>query len=406
MARKAKEAAAVTSFDDFDEMVDNIISSTQASYDLSNSEDIEWVSSGNIAVNIALSGHPSYGLPFGRIINFEGESDTGKSLLAATLMREAQTKYTSDFRGLYIDTERGIDLARMTQMGMFVKRKPKNPNNPDPSKNEDTTGDPRAGTFRPIQTTNLTELCEKILPPFFNAAKANPNMRFILCVDSVSMLVTDHERTADFQTRDMARAQELRKFMRLINDAFCPNLMIFLIHHQSDVIRTNMYEKLNDNRDSKKTISGGKAMKYVPDVRIEVAYGKQETRGNGDKKQVVGQTCRVHVKKTRLYRPMITAEPVIDHSCGFTRLGGLFDQLLQLNIVVPNGKMFTCPAITGDDKMYRDNMADFLEREENVTRVVDLIVENLEMAAFDGGKNKDEEEKPSDLNDLDEIMNE
>jgi biotin synthase len=61
-------------------------------------------------------------------------------------------------------------------------------------------------------------------------------MQFILMIDSVSMLVTEHERATDFETRDMSRAQELRKMMRLLNDGYSGNLTVFLIHHQTDRI--------------------------------------------------------------------------------------------------------------------------------------------------------------------------
>jgi recombination protein RecA len=367
----------------------------------------QWLSCYNIAINLALSGHPEYGLPQGRIINFEGESDTGKTLLALTAIREAQNKYGSLVRALVIDTERGMAPERCEDLGIFVKRKPKNPKKPNASDGEDTTGDPRAGTFRIIQTTDVSTLGDKVLPPFLAAARENPEKVFILMLDSVSMLVTEHERTTDFGTRDMARAQELRKLMRLLNDGYAPNLTVFLIHHQTDRIATGGKQLSSQQGSHDKTIGGGKAMKFVPSVRLEISYAGKAYRGSGeDEKSIIGQKCRIAVIKTRLYRPMLRAEVIIDHHRGFTQLGGLVDQLAQHGVVKEASSGFwNAPLILGDKRYRWVELESELEKPENIRKVVDLIIERTSVVPFGEGENaadgttKDEKET-LDLDDL------
>lgn len=371
--KNAKHEAVAGDITNFDEWVDDIKKDVKSVQDITNT--IEWISSGMVAANLALSGHPGYGLPFGCIINMEGLSDSGKSLMAQTACREAQEKYRERLRALYITSERGMFTSRLEQMGLCVKRKSEDPKND------------KAGTFKPIQTTNLTDLADDILPGFFKSADEHPEMRFMLVFDSISMLMTDHERESDFNTQDMARAKELRKFMRILNDSIRPNIMILLIHHQTHKINTNPGIPLPPTQGSRELdIGGGTAMKYVPDVRIQINFAGKEKRGSGEDAETVGQKCRIETIKTRLYKPMIKATLTIDHSCGFTQLGGLSEQLEDLKLVDEVGQgWWICKPIFGDKKFQGWNkLQDELEKPENVRRVVDLIVENLKFETFAG----------------------
>jgi RecA/RadA recombinase len=392
------EAADISNFDNF---VDSITKDVQTITRVEANTEVRWLSCFNVSINLALSGHPEKGLPVGRIINFEGESDTGKTLLALTSIRETQNQYGSFFRCLVIDVERGMDLKRNAALGICVTKKPKNPKKPNIEEGEDDKNDPRAGTFKVIQCSDVSTLGDTILPPFLAAARAHPEMMFILMIDSVSMLVTEHERTTDFETRDMSRAQELRKLMRLINDGFSANLTIFLIHHQTDRIATGGAMLSAKTGSHGKDIGGGKAMKFVPSVRLEVSYGGKEKRGTGENEEIIGQKCRIEVIKTRMFKPMLRAETYIDHNVGFTQLGGLADQLVQQGVVVEAGSMYQVPALFGEKKWFWKNLEQELEKPENARKVVELIVDRMQVAAFDQGKGEPEPETdPLDLDAL------
>ena len=392
-----KEVTAdIGNFDKFmDEITEKVVTITRVE---ANTE-VRWINCYNVATNLALSGHPEKGLPVGRIINFEGESDTGKTLLALTAIREEQKKYGSGFRCMVIDTERGMDLKRNADLGICVVKKPKNPKKPNVAEGEDDTNDPRAGTFKVVQCTDVSTLGNVLLPPFLAAARAHPEMMFILMIDSVSMLVTEHERTTDFETRDMSRAQELRKMMRLINDGFSSNLTIFLIHHQTDRIAAGgilSAKTGNHNKD----IGGGKSMKFVPSVRLEISYSGKEYRGSGDNKSIVGQGCRIEVIKTRLYKPMLRAETYIDHNVGFTQLGGLADQLKQQGVIVESGNYCQVPALFGEKKWNWTTLEQELEKPENAMKVIQMIVERMQVATFGGEKDGTPEAEDTDPLDL------
>lgn len=394
---RKEESADIANFDNF---MDTITKDVATVTRVEANTEVRWLSCYNVATNLALSGHPEKGLPVGRIINFEGESDTGKTLLALTAIREAQRVYGSFFRCLVIDTERGMSLQRNADLGIMVKKKPKNAKKPDVDEGEDDTNDPRAGTFKVIQTTDVSTLGNDILPPFLAAARAHPEMMFVLMIDSISMLVTEHERTTDFETRDMSRAQELRKLMRLLNDGYADNLTVFLIHHQTDRIAAGgMLPAKTGNHN--KDIGGGKAMKFVPSVRLEISYSGKERRGSGDNQRIIGQGCRIEVIKTRLYKPMLRCETYIDHNSGFTQLGGLADQLEQQGVVISGGTGWKlCPPLFGDKKWREADLEQELEKPENARKVVELIIQRMQVSAFPGesdGKAEEEEKDPLDL---------
>lgn len=387
MAKK-KTNAEIEAEDDFDALVDDMVKSTDRIIEMDLSGQTAWISTGCYAINLALSGHPSYGIPMGRIINLEGESDGGKTLLGLTILREGQMEHRKNFRALIIDTERGIEITRTEQMGLFLRRIPKDPNNVQPG--EDDTNDDRASTVRIIQTTDLTTLAEIVMPRFMASARAHPERVHMVFIDSLSMIVTTHERDADFDTKDMARAKEIRKFMRLVNDSFPKNLSIMLVHHQTDIINTTGMQAPAKTGVRGKDIGGGKSVKYVPDVRIEVDYAGREYRGSGQSKRILGQKCRIKVIKTRLHKPMIEARAIIDHNKGFTVCGGLFDQLIQKGLIIKTGKMYQCPQLFGDKKYFENALQDEIEKPDHAVQVCQLIVENLEISSHDVGDGRTE----------------
>jgi hypothetical protein len=205
----------------------------------------------------------------------------------------------------------------------------------------------------------------------------------------------------------MARAQELRKLMRLLNDGYAPNLTVFLVHHQTDRIATGNKHLSSQQGSHDKTIGGGKAMKFVPSVRLEISYAGKAYRGSAeDEKSVIGQKCRIAVIKTRLYRPMLRADVIIDHNRGFTQLGGLVDQLAQHNVVseVSTG-FWSASSILGGKKYRWAELEAELEKPENIRKVVDLIVERTSIVPFGEGENAaddttKEEKDPLDLDAL------
>ena len=76
-----------------------------------------WLSTGNYALNRALSGDFMRGIPVGKVTLFAGPSGSGKSFIAGNLCLEAQRE---GFHVLYLDSEHAIDVDYLGKIGVNV----------------------------------------------------------------------------------------------------------------------------------------------------------------------------------------------------------------------------------------------------------------------------------------------
>jgi recombination protein RecA len=76
-----------------------------------------WLSSGNFALNRALSGDFLKAIPLGKITLFAGPSGSGKSFIASNLALQAQL---AGYHVLYLDSEHAIDVDYLRKIGVDV----------------------------------------------------------------------------------------------------------------------------------------------------------------------------------------------------------------------------------------------------------------------------------------------
>jgi recombination protein RecA len=74
-----------------------------------------WLSTGNYALNRALSGNFFHGIPLSKITLFAGPSGSGKSFIAGNVCLEAQK---DGYHVLYIDSEHAIDVDYLQKIGV------------------------------------------------------------------------------------------------------------------------------------------------------------------------------------------------------------------------------------------------------------------------------------------------
>lgn len=74
-----------------------------------------WLSTGNYALNRALSGDYQRGVPLGRITLFAGPSGSGKSYITSNISYQAQL---DGYHVLVIDTENAIDIDYLRKIGV------------------------------------------------------------------------------------------------------------------------------------------------------------------------------------------------------------------------------------------------------------------------------------------------
>lgn len=75
----------------------------------------DWLSTGNYALNRALSGSFTKGIPLNRISGFMGPSGSGKSFIASNVMKSAQD---AGYHLLVLDTENALDADYLAKIGV------------------------------------------------------------------------------------------------------------------------------------------------------------------------------------------------------------------------------------------------------------------------------------------------
>lgn len=77
----------------------------------------EWLSTGNYALNRALSGDFKKGIPLSKLTLFAGPSGSGKSFIAGNLVKQAQLE---GWHVLFLDSEHAIDVDYLRKIGADV----------------------------------------------------------------------------------------------------------------------------------------------------------------------------------------------------------------------------------------------------------------------------------------------
>lgn len=80
-------------------------------------ETTHWLSTGNYALNRALSGDFKKGIPLAKIALFAGPSGSGKSFIAGNITKQAQVQ---GYHVVYLDSEHAIDVDYLGKIGCNI----------------------------------------------------------------------------------------------------------------------------------------------------------------------------------------------------------------------------------------------------------------------------------------------
>jgi recombination protein RecA len=80
-------------------------------------ETSHWLSTGNYALNRALSGDFKKGVPLAKITLFAGPSGSGKSFIAGNITKQAQLQ---GYHVVYLDSEHAIDVDYLSKIGCNI----------------------------------------------------------------------------------------------------------------------------------------------------------------------------------------------------------------------------------------------------------------------------------------------
>ena len=297
--------------------------------ELSNSLATEYISTGSLAVELALG---TGGIP--RVTEIFGAESAGKSTLAIHLMSETQK---AGGVAAYIDVEHALDPTYAANCGLDL--------------NELLIAQPDSAE----QALDITEQLVRS-----GAIDA-------IVLDSVAALVPQAEIEGDMgdthvglQARLMSQA--LRKLTSSIHKS--KTAVVFI---------NQLREKIGVTYGSPEVTPGGRALKFYSSVRIDLRRVESIKQGA----EITGNRVRARIVKNKVAAPFRVAEFDIMFNQGISRMGDLLEIGSAKGIVKKSGAFYSY----GETRLGqgRENAKEFLQQHPEIAN----SVENRIRAASD-----------------------
>jgi RecA/RadA recombinase len=294
----------------------NQYASTLESSLLSNVSD--WISSGSLSLNKVLSGSYKKGYANNRLYVLAGPSSTGKSVLCAKAVAEAQKK---GYQVFYFDSENAIDNEFMTRFGV---------------KTDELIYHP-VMTISEFRNTAVQQMKAWREDP---ATKDVP--AFFFC-DSIGGLIGTKEANDVEEGKsasDMGqRAKELRACARILTQ----NCAFFKIPM---IVTNHTYEQAAANPQSAPItkMTGGEGFMYASSAVIYLkkrAVKEEEKNSVGDKVKVKkGNVLIATSEKNRFVPEGTKGEIYMDFERGISTYYGLLADACEFGFIEPRSTRF------------------------------------------------------------------
>lgn len=285
--------------------------------------DIEVVSSGSIALDVALG---IGGLPRGRVVEIYGPEASGKTTLALQVIAEAQKLGGT---AAFVDAEHALDPKYAGQLGVNV--------------DELLVSQPDTGE----QALEITDMLVR------------SSAIDIIVIDSVAALTPKAEIEGEMGDSHMGlqarlMSQALRKLTANINRS---NTMVVFINQ----IRM----KIGVMFGNPETTTGGNALKFYASVRLDIRRIGAIKKGD----EIIGNQTRVKVVKNKVAPPFKMAEFEILYGHGISREGEIIDLGVEHGLIDKAGSWYSY----GDDRIGqgKENVREFLKTHPEIAAEIE-----------------------------------
>lgn len=243
-----------------------------------NQDVTDWLGTGLLHLNEALSGQIGGGIPVGRVTEIYGGASSGKTLLATMAMIETQKK---GGMAIFLDHEHAFSIGRARKLGLDDSRENWVYKQPDTAEQ----------SFKIIET-----VCDMV-----TSGELKRHITFV--IDSVAHMVTEMENSTEFGDENMktrlslatVMSSSLKKLTRKVSKTNVT--LIFL--NQTRMNPTVMF-------GDKETQPGGNALKFTASVRVKLRKGSKVKDGD----EIVGENIHCEVVKNKVFEPFRTTEYV------------------------------------------------------------------------------------------------
>ena len=296
-----------------------------------------FVDTGSYILNALCSGSIFGGLPQNKVTALAGESSTGKTFFALSIVKNFLDQNPNG-EVAYFETESAISKDMMTSRGIRTKN----------------VGLVPVTTVQEFRTQAI-----KIVDEYMSFKKEDrPPMMFVL--DSLGMLSTSKEvqdASDGKETRDMTRAQVIKSIFRILSLKLGQaGIPLIVTNHTYEVVGAYVPTK---------EMGGGTGLKYAASSILFLSKKKEK-----DGKDVVGNIIKCEAKKSRFTKEnskietrLFYDERGLDKYYGLLELGekyGVF-QRRGNRIVVGESSVYPSVILSDPEKYFTEEIMQALD---------------------------------------------
>ncbi len=278
---------------------------------------VEAIPSGSLTLDLATG---IGGIPRGRVTEVYGPESSGKTTLTLHLIAETQKM---GGKAVFIDAEHAFDPKYAKAIGVNI---------------EDLI----------ISQPDYGEQALEIAETLIRSGAVD-----VVIIDSVAALVPKAELEGDIEDSNVGlHARLMSKAMRVLKGAVNKSNTALVLINQ-------IREKVGVMFGNPETTTGGRAIKFFADMRLEVR--KKDIKDSGEK---VGSRVKVKVVKNKLAPPFKEAEFDVIYGEGISKEGEILDLGEELGIVKKSGSWYSY----GDQKIGqgREKAREFLKQNPEI----------------------------------------
>jgi RecA/RadA recombinase len=306
-----------------------------------------WISTGNYALNYAISGRfKDGGIPLGKVTMLGGQSGSGKSFLASgNITSHAQKK---DVFVVLIDSENALDESWLKALDV-------------------DTSEEALLKVNMAMIDDVAKLISDFMKDYktrYGSLDEDARPRVLFVIDSLGMLLTPTDIN-QFESGDL-KGDMGRKPKALA--ALVRNCVNMFGEYDVGMVCTNHSYASQDMFNPDDVISGGQGPIYASSIVLAMRKLKLKEDELGNKTtDVKGIRAQCKIMKTRYNKPFEQVEIKIPYDRGMDPYSGLYDLFVQKGLLVKEGNKWCYTALDGTqikkfEKAWDRNEDDCLEK--------------------------------------------